>query len=116
MRNPSLRHSTSPYALLALRLIVGIGFVVHGYAKLSRGPAGFAKLLAQIHVPFPLFSAWSVTLLELTGGLAILLGAFVLIASIPLLCSMLVAMFTIHVHYGFSSINTIGLSPSGPLF
>ncbi|MCY1534679.1 hypothetical protein D9M68_700600 [compost metagenome] len=29
---------------------------------------------------------------------------------------MLVAMFTIHIHYGFSSVKTIGLTPQGPLF
>ena len=28
----------------------------------------------------------------------------------------LVAMFTVHVRYGFSSINTIGLTPAGPVF
>jgi putative oxidoreductase len=29
---------------------------------------------------------------------------------------MLVAMFTVQVHYGFSSVNTIGLTPAGPKF
>jgi putative oxidoreductase len=29
---------------------------------------------------------------------------------------MLVALFTIHIHFGVSSINTIGLTPSGPVF
>jgi hypothetical protein len=30
--------------------------------------------------------------------------------------TMIVAMLTIHIHYGFSSANTIGLTPNGPLF
>ena len=30
--------------------------------------------------------------------------------------TMLVAMFTIHIHNGFSAVNTIGLTPAGPLF
>ncbi len=30
--------------------------------------------------------------------------------------SMLVAMFTVHLEYGFSSVNTIGLTTSGPVF
>ena len=30
--------------------------------------------------------------------------------------SMVVAMLTVHLRYGFSSINTIGMSPAGPLF
>jgi putative oxidoreductase len=29
---------------------------------------------------------------------------------------MLVAMFSIHIHYGFSAVKTIGLTPQGPLF
>jgi putative oxidoreductase len=36
--------------------------------------------------------------------------------SIPLIITMLVAMFTVHLRYGFSSINTIGLTPDGPVF
>ena len=33
------------WAPLPLRLIIGYGFMAHGWAKLSRGPAEFAKLL-----------------------------------------------------------------------
>jgi putative oxidoreductase len=38
---------------LPLRLIIGFGFMIHGWAKLSRGPSGFAKLLTQIGAPLP---------------------------------------------------------------
>jgi len=104
------------WAPLPLRLIIGCGFLVHGMAKWTRGPEGFGKLLHQIGVPFPEFTARMVTLLELFGGLALLAGACVVVVSVPLAISMLVAMLKIHVHYGFSSINTIGLTPSGPAF
>jgi putative oxidoreductase len=57
-----------------------------------------------------------VTLLELFGGLAIFTGAFVALASLPLVISMLVATFTVQLHYGFSSVNTIGLTEAGPVF
>jgi len=50
------------------------------------------------------------------GGLALLVGAFVTIVSIPLIFSMLGAMFTVNIKYGFSAINTIGLTPEGPQF
>jgi putative oxidoreductase len=49
-------------------------------------------------------------------GLALVVGAFVAIASLPLLGSMLVTMLTIHWRYGFSAINTTGLTPRGPTF
>jgi putative oxidoreductase len=104
------------WATLPLRLIIGFGFTAHGWAKLSRGPAGFAKLLEQIGAPLPEVTAWVSTLIELLGGLAILAGAFVAAVSIPLIVMMLVAMFTVHLRYGFSAINTIGLTADGPQF
>src|SRR5438093_4357450 len=82
----------------------------------SRGPAAFAELLKQVGVPLPLANAWLVTLLEIFGGLAVLMGAFVAVVSVPLILSMLGAMFTVNIKYGFSAVNTIGLTPEGPLF
>jgi putative oxidoreductase len=48
--------------------------------------------------------------------LAILTGAFVAAVSVPLIVMMLVAMFTVHLRYGFSAINTVGLTADGPQF
>jgi putative oxidoreductase len=101
---------------LPLRLIIGFGFMAHGWAKLSRGPAGFGRLLAQIGAPLPEATAWASTFVELLGGLAIFVGAFVEVVSIPLIVMMLVAMFTVHLKYGFSSVNTIGMTADGPKF
>ena len=70
---------------LPIRVVIGFGFLVHGWAKLSRGPAGFAKLLHQIGVPAPLFTAWTATFLEILGGAAILLGPLVAYMSVPLI-------------------------------
>ena len=101
---------------LPLRLIIGFGFMAHGWAKLSRGPSGFAKLLAQIGAPLPEATAWLSTFMEILGGLAIFVGAFVEVVSVPLIVMMLVAMLTVHLKYGFSSVNTIGLTEEGPRF
>jgi putative oxidoreductase len=57
-----------------------------------------------------------VTVLEIFGGFALLIGAFVALVSIPLIFSMLGAMFTVNIKYGFSAVNTIGLTPEGPQF
>ena len=99
---------------IPIRMILGVGFMVHGWAKWNRGPAAFVELLKQAHVPLPLVNAWLVTLLEIFGGLALLMGAFVALVSIPLIFSMLGAMFTVNIKYGFSAVNTIGLTPEGP--
>jgi putative oxidoreductase len=104
------------FAPLFLRLIIGYGSMAHGWVKLSRGPAGFERLLVYTHTPFAHLLSWIVPFMEVLGGLAILIGLFVRLVSIPLIITMLTAMFTVQMKYGFSSVNTIGLTPSGPLF
>ena len=66
----------------------------HGYAKLARGPEVFAGILAAIGVPEPHFMAWSTIAIELIGGLAVILGAFVTLVSVPMAAVLLVAIFT----------------------
>jgi putative oxidoreductase len=116
MFKPRNKASRGRWVPVPLRLVLGFGFMAHGWAKLSRGPSGFARLLAQIGTPFPDATAWISTLVALLGGLAVLVGAFVEVVSVPLIVMMLVAMFTVHLKYGFSSVNTIGLTQDGPRF
>jgi len=105
------------WAPLPLRVVIGFGFMAHGWAKLSRGPDKFAAVLTWVRLPFPHFMAWLTTLTELVTGFAMFIGAFVALASIPMIVILLVAMFTVHLQYGFSSINTIGMNPAtGPVF
>jgi putative oxidoreductase len=94
-RFPMARWSPIP-----LRLIVGYGFMQHGFAKLSRGPDAFAAILQTMGVPDPNFMAWLTIATELLGGLAVLLGAFVTIVSVPMIAVLAVAMFKVHLPYG----------------
>lgn len=64
----------------------------------------------------PEVMAWLAIIAEVLGGVALITGAFVSIASIPLIITMLTALFTIHYKYGYSSIKTIGLDADGPKF
>jgi len=107
---------TARTALVPLRVIIGIGFLAHGVAKLSRGPEKFGGLLHYLGIPFPVATAWLTTATETLGGIALIIGAFVTIAALPLVATMLVAMLTIHIHNGFSAVNTVGLTASGPQF
>jgi len=88
----------------------------HGFAKMSRGPDTFAAILHALGVPAPHFMAWVSILTELLGGLAVLVGAFVTLASIPMAILLLVAIFTVHLPNGFSAIKLIAVTPSGPQF
>ena len=78
------RRSVAVWAPIPLRLIVGYGFMEHGLAKLFRGPEAFAAILHTIGVPAPHVMAWLTVLTELIGGLAVLLGAFVPLVSLPM--------------------------------
>ena len=88
----------------------------HGIAKLSRGPDAFATILHALGVPAPHLTAWLTILVELVGGLAVLLGGFVALASVPMAALLLVATFTVHLPYGFSSIKLIAVTSAGARF
>lgn len=106
----------SLWAPLPLRLIVGYGFIVHGYAKLSRGPETFAAVLHTLGVPMPFLLAWLTTLVELIGGIAVLIGAFVPIVSLPMAIVLMTALFTIHLPYGFFSVKLVQVTETGTKF
>jgi len=109
-------NTLAKWAPVPLRIVMGVGFTAHGWAKWSRGPGTFGNLLHQVGVPLPEFTAWAVILPELIGGGLLIIGAFVAIVSVPLIISMLVTIFTINGQYGFSAVKTICLSPGGPIF
>jgi putative oxidoreductase len=101
---------------LPLRFIVGYGFMAHGVAKIAKHPEVFANSLQALHVPAPHFMAWATIVIELLGGLAILLGAFVPLVSIPMVVVLAVATFTVHVQFGFTSIKLMAVTAAGPQF
>ena len=80
----SSRSPIARWAPIPLRLIVGYGFMEHGFSKLLRGPDAFATTLQAIGVPGPHFMAWLNMSVELLGGLEVILGAFVVLVSVPM--------------------------------
>jgi len=71
---------------------------------------------ASTGVPGPHFMAWATILVEILGGLAVILGAFVTLASLPMAAVLLVAIFTVHLPYGFSSIKLQTVTAAGAQF
>jgi len=90
--------------------------MAHGFAKLAKGPDSFASILHALGVPAPHLMAWATILTELLGGLAIILGSFVTLVSVPMAAILLVAMFTVHLPYGFTSIKLMAVTPAGAQF
>jgi putative oxidoreductase len=101
---------------LPLRLIVGFGFVQHGYAKLSRSADSFIAILHAIGIPFADLLGWATIIVEIVGGLLILAGAFVPVAAVGMIVVLLVAIFTVHLSNGFSSIKLISYDAAGAHF
>lgn len=104
------------WSAIPLRLIVGYGFVAHGYAKIVRGPDSFVRILDALGMPAPSLLAWATILVEVSGGLAVLAGLFVPLASGPMIVVLLVAIFTVHLPNGFSSIKLLAVTAGGARF
>ena len=104
------------WSAVPLRLIVGCGFIAHGYAKVMNGPAHFAASLHGLGVPAPHAMAWTTIAVEIVGGLAVVLGAWIPVVSVPLAAMLLVAAITVHRPYGFNSIKLIAVTEAGPQF
>ena len=111
--NPS---TLTRWAAIPLRAIVGYGFIAHGYAKVANGPERFIGILHNIGVPAPGFMGWTTILVEIAGGLAVLVGAFVPLVSAPMAMILLVAALTVHLPYGFSSIKLQAVTTAGAQF
>jgi putative oxidoreductase len=110
---PALRNrrvELAPYAPILLRLIVGYGFLAHGLAKWSRGPAMFVGILQAMAVPLPHLMAWVAIAAEIVCGTAFLIGAFVDLVSVPAIILLAVAILMVHLPNGFLSIKLIGVN------
>ena len=84
--------------LLVVRLVFGLGIMLHGWQKI-RSPGGpFGWMGPDAHVPA--FLQGLATFAEFGGGLGIILGLLTLLASLGLICNMLVALFLVHFPHG----------------
>jgi putative oxidoreductase len=101
---------------IPLRLIIGFGFLQHGYAKLVRGPEAFIAILHAIGMPFAALLGWATIGVEIVGGLLVLVGALVPLASVPMVVVLLVAIVTVHLPNGFSSIKLLSYDSTGAHF
>jgi putative oxidoreductase len=80
-----------PLSWLILRVAVGWNLLVHGWGKIMIGPTpGFLKAFADLGYTPPEFFFWSSFLIEMLGGICIVLGLFTRFfaaaAAIEMLC------------------------------
>jgi len=88
-----------------VRLALGVVFFAHGAQKMLGwfGGYGFHGTMGfftqMMHIPAPL--AFLAICAEFFGGLGLIVGLLGRVAALGILCNMLVAVFTVHIHYGF---------------
>lgn len=90
------------WGLVPLRVALGLVFVVHGGQKLFVwGLAGTSTAMSHMGIPLPGVAATVVALVELGGGLAVLVGYLARPAGILLACDMAVAIAKVKLAGGF---------------
>ena len=89
-------------ALLLGRVALGVVFVAHGWDKLTgTGLDGTAAFFDQVGVPAAQTAAFAAAVVELVGGLAMIVGALLPVAGVLLAADMLGAIWFVHAEQGF---------------
>ncbi|GII01972.1 DoxX family protein [Planobispora takensis] len=88
-------------ALLLGRIAIGVIFFVHGLTKFTGGLSGTTAFFEQIGVPLAGVAAPAVAVVEVAGGVALILGAALPIAGTLLALDMLGAILFVHGANGF---------------
>ncbi len=87
-------------APLIVRLIAGTIMAAHGWQKLVGGLGNFGQFLGQLGVPLPGLMAYVVTLVELLGGVLLILGLLSRLAALLLTINLTVAILLVKVNVG----------------
>lgn len=89
------------YSVPLGRLLMSSLFIWAGYTKLFVfGPSGTAQYFASVHIPVPDVAAWVVIVIEIIGGLMILVGFQTRWAAIVLAIFCLITAFGVHLPAG----------------
>ncbi|MBI2370882.1 MAG: DoxX family protein [Deltaproteobacteria bacterium] len=81
------------WAVLVLRIALGVVFVAHGYPKLfTFGPRKTGEMFGRMGLPAPTLSALLSGLAEFVGGLCLIIGLLTPLAAIVLAVNTAVAL------------------------
>jgi putative oxidoreductase len=96
-------NSLQPVGLLALRLTLGIIFFSHGYPKLAHQGAGMQGFFVQHGLPGNF--VYIAGVLEVFGGILLVLGLFTRGATLLLAIEMGVALWKVHSSSGYLAVH-----------
>ncbi|MEJ1192145.1 DoxX family protein [Pseudarthrobacter sp. CCNWLW207] len=93
--------SLNTTAVTILRVIIGFIFAAHGWQKFNEWTiAGTQASFAKMGVPAAEIAAPAVAILELGGGIALILGVLTRVVALLLALDMLGALFLVHASAG----------------
>jgi putative oxidoreductase len=96
--------TANDFTVTIVRLLLGIVFFAHGAQKMlgwfgGYGFHGTMGFFEHSGIPAPL--AFLAICAEFFGGLGLLVGLLSRIAAFGIMCNMIVAVLTVHIHNGF---------------
>jgi putative oxidoreductase len=101
--------TNNSWAMLLIRLPIGINMLVHGYAKITN-VAGTMRYFDGLGINH--FFGWLAIIAEFFGGIGLIVGCLSRIAAFGVACTMVVAIFERHIRYGYL-MNWHGALPYG---
>lgn len=99
-------------AVLLIRLVMGIAFVLHGLPKIQN-PIGWMNAMGGSSVPAFLQALAAIA--EFGGGIGLILGLLTPVAAFGLVCQMIGALVLVHLPQGHAFVAQGGPSSELPL-
>ncbi len=99
-------------ALLLVRLVMGLAFILHGWPKIQN-PMGWMNEMGGSSVPSILQAV--AALAEFGGGIGLILGLLTPVAAFGLVCQMIGALILVHLPQGHPFVSQGGPSYELPL-
>ncbi|HET6249417.1 MAG TPA: DoxX family protein [Tepidisphaeraceae bacterium] len=88
------------FGIMLMRIMVGVVFLMHGYQKwFMLKVAGTVDMFGHLHMPPS--AAYATMTAELICGALLVLGLLTRLAAIPIVVVMAVAVYAVHLPYGF---------------
>ena len=105
-----MKRKAGEFGPTILRVMVGIVFALHGSQKLfgafgGHGIEGFTPFIEKLGFPLPTLFAYLAASAEFFGGLALIFGVLTRLATIPMIFTMIIAVFFVHFESGFFAQN-----------
>ena len=92
-------------SLLLLRLFMGGTFIVYVSKKILNFDNYVILFSDKLELPLPLLNLYLVIAVEAIGGVLLLIGLFTRLATIPLIITMITALFLVNLEKGFAASN-----------